>query len=41
MSATTPDPKWLCLTGTNGKTTTVGMVDSILKAAGKKVYSGR
>ena len=29
-------PKWLCLTGTNGKTTTVGMVDSILKAAGKK-----
>ena len=31
-----PTPKWLCLTGTNGKTTTVGMVDSILKAAGKK-----
>ena len=25
-----------CLTGTNGQTTTVGMVDSILKAAGKK-----
>ena len=31
-----PTPKWLCLTGTNGKTTTVGMVDSVLKAAGKK-----
>ena len=31
-----PSPKWLCLTGTNGKTTTVGMTDSILKAAGKK-----
>ena len=30
-------PKWLCLTGTNGKTTTVGMVDSILKAAGKNL----
>lgn len=27
--------QWLCLTGTNGKTTTVGMVDSILKAAGR------
>lgn len=26
--------KWLAITGTNGKTTTVGMVDSILKAAG-------
>ena len=34
--ASRPAPGWLCLTGTNGKTTTVGMVDSILKAAGKK-----
>jgi UDP-N-acetylmuramoylalanine--D-glutamate ligase len=25
---------WLCLTGTNGKTTTVGMLDSMLRAAG-------
>lgn len=29
-------PQWLCLTGTNGKTTTVGMVDSIFKAAGAR-----
>ena len=28
-----PTP-WLCVTGTNGKTTTVQMLDSILKAAG-------
>lgn len=28
--------RWLCLTGTNGKTTTVGMVDSILQAAGTR-----
>ncbi len=26
--------RWLCLTGTNGKTTTVQMLDGILKAAG-------
>ncbi len=26
---------WLCVTGTNGKTTTVGMLSSILQAAGK------
>nr|WP_269213826.1 UDP-N-acetylmuramoyl-L-alanine--D-glutamate ligase [Schaalia sp. lx-260] len=26
---------WLCVTGTNGKTTTVGMLGSILRAAGK------
>ena len=25
---------WLCVTGTNGKTTTVQMLDAILKAAG-------
>ncbi|RYY46551.1 MAG: UDP-N-acetylmuramoyl-L-alanine--D-glutamate ligase [Actinomycetales bacterium] len=27
-------PPWLCVTGTNGKTTTVQMLDSILRAAG-------
>ena len=27
-------PRWLALTGTNGKTTTVGMLASILQAAG-------
>ncbi|RZQ63226.1 UDP-N-acetylmuramoyl-L-alanine--D-glutamate ligase [Amycolatopsis suaedae] len=27
-------PAWLAVTGTNGKTTTVGMLESILKAAG-------
>lgn len=27
-------PPWLCVTGTNGKTTTVGMIASILGAAG-------
>ncbi|KAA9151711.1 UDP-N-acetylmuramoyl-L-alanine--D-glutamate ligase [Amycolatopsis acidicola] len=27
-------PKWLAVTGTNGKTTTVGMLESILRAAG-------
>jgi len=27
-------PQWLVVTGTNGKTTTVGMLDSILRAAG-------
>ena len=30
---TTPAP-WLCVTGTNGKTTTVQMLDAILRAAG-------
>jgi UDP-N-acetylmuramoylalanine--D-glutamate ligase len=30
----TQPPKWLGLTGTNGKTTTVRMLESILKAAG-------
>lgn len=30
-----PDaPPWLCITGTNGKTTTVQMLDAILRAAG-------
>ncbi len=28
---------WLCVTGTNGKTTTVGMLGSILRASGAKV----
>lgn len=28
---------WLCVTGTNGKTTTVGMVTAILRAAGEDV----
>jgi UDP-N-acetylmuramoylalanine--D-glutamate ligase len=28
------DTPWLCVTGTNGKTTTVQMLDSILRAAG-------
>ena len=28
---------WLAVTGTNGKTTTVGMLESILRAAGKNV----
>ena len=28
-------PAWLCVTGTNGKTTTTGMLSSILQAAGK------
>jgi len=27
--------KWLCVTGTNGKTTTVGMLESILNTAGE------
>ena len=30
---------WIGITGTNGKTSTVGMVESILKAAGKKVMA--
>ncbi|SHK85591.1 UDP-N-acetylmuramoylalanine--D-glutamate ligase [Pseudonocardia thermophila] len=28
-------PEWLVVTGTNGKTTTVGMLESILRAAGR------
>ncbi len=32
-------PQWLCITGTNGKTTTVGMVESMLQAAGKKAIA--
>jgi UDP-N-acetylmuramoylalanine--D-glutamate ligase len=31
-----PNQKWIALTGTNGKTTTIQMVDSIFKAAGIK-----
>lgn len=31
-----PECKWLCVTGTNGKTTTVGLVASILAANGEK-----
>ncbi|WP_454084768.1 UDP-N-acetylmuramoyl-L-alanine--D-glutamate ligase [Georgenia sp. Marseille-Q6866] len=34
QTATTTAPAWLTLTGTNGKTTTVGMLSSILTAAG-------
>ena len=30
---------WIGVTGTNGKTSTVGMVESILKAAGKRVIA--
>ncbi|KUM30674.1 UDP-N-acetylmuramoylalanine--D-glutamate ligase [Arthrobacter sp. EpRS66] len=32
-------PKWLAITGTNGKTTTVGMTESILQAAGLKAIA--
>ncbi|MDO4916366.1 MAG: UDP-N-acetylmuramoyl-L-alanine--D-glutamate ligase [Rothia sp. (in: high G+C Gram-positive bacteria)] len=32
-------PQWLCITGTNGKTTTVGMTESILQNAGKKAIA--
>lgn len=28
--------KWLCVTGTNGKTTTVGMLESIINASGQQ-----
>ena len=35
LGAARPEPpQWLVVTGTNGKTTTVGMLDSILRAAG-------
>ncbi|MBB6626343.1 UDP-N-acetylmuramoyl-L-alanine--D-glutamate ligase [Nocardioides sp. KIGAM211] len=30
------DTPWLCVTGTNGKTTTVQMLDAILRAAGRR-----
>lgn len=30
---------WLCVTGTNGKTTTVGMVESIVQAAGLRALA--
>jgi UDP-N-acetylmuramoylalanine--D-glutamate ligase len=32
-------PAWLAVTGTNGKTTTVGMLESILRAAGEDVVA--
>lgn len=32
-------PQWLCITGTNGKTTTVGMTESILQTAGYKAVA--
>lgn len=32
-------PQWLCITGTNGKTTTVGMTESILQTAGHKAIA--
>jgi UDP-N-acetylmuramoylalanine--D-glutamate ligase len=32
-------PVWLAVTGTNGKTTTVGMLESILRAAGEDVVA--
>lgn len=32
-----PDVPWLAVTGTNGKTTTVGMLTAILRAAGRAV----
>ena len=31
--------QWLCITGTNGKTTTVGMVESMLLAAGQRAIA--
>ncbi|OKL49244.1 UDP-N-acetylmuramoyl-L-alanine--D-glutamate ligase [Boudabousia marimammalium] len=30
---------WIVVTGTNGKTTTVGLCESVLRAAGKKAYA--
>jgi UDP-N-acetylmuramoylalanine--D-glutamate ligase len=32
-------PRWLVVTGTNGKTTTVGMLESILKTAGRNAVA--
>ena len=34
-----PEQKWLAVTGTNGKTTTVELTESILKAAGIKAFA--
>lgn len=34
-----PSRPWLVVTGTNGKTTTIGMVESILRAAGKRAVA--
>ncbi len=36
QSGPNPDVPWLAITGTNGKTTTVGMTSSILSAAGMR-----
>jgi len=36
-----PSPKWLCLTGTNGKTTTTKMAVQLLEAQGLKVFTNR
>jgi UDP-N-acetylmuramoylalanine--D-glutamate ligase len=32
-------PAWLCITGSNGKTTTTGMLASILQAAGERAFA--
>lgn len=32
-------PAWLCVTGSNGKTTTTGMLASILQAAGERAFA--
>jgi len=34
-----PDQKWVALTGTNGKTTTIKMVESIFASAGKRAIA--
>jgi UDP-N-acetylmuramoylalanine--D-glutamate ligase len=34
-----PDARWLCLTGTNGKTTTAGLTEAILLAAGRRAMA--
>ncbi|MEV4316387.1 UDP-N-acetylmuramoyl-L-alanine--D-glutamate ligase [Actinocrispum sp. NPDC049592] len=40
ISRSLPDPPaWLAVTGTDGKTTTVGMLESILRAAGLKAVA--
>lgn len=33
------DPQWLVLTGTNGKTTTVGLLESMLRADGRRAVA--
>ena len=34
---TVPGRPWLCVTGTNGKTTTVGLIDALMSAAGRHI----